>query len=66
MEGREGLGRGFSRGDDMRTSGPALRLMSDKRNVLRGVPWSHPSRGITGDLGPSHNLNLLGVGALAC
>ena len=48
-----GLNRGLPKAADMVASGPApLRGLADEhtRNSLR-VPWSLPSRGITGDLG---------------
>lgn len=53
------LHRGFPRGDGMETSSPTLRLKKRKQK-RESVPWSCPSRGITGNLGPSpqtHDVN---------
>jgi len=47
--------RGLSRTADTRASGPVLFKTPDeakaetRKTIL--VPWSHPCRGITGDLG---------------
>ena len=47
----DGLERGSPRAADMGTSGPATAPDEAQAETPSGVAWSHPSRGITGDLG---------------
>ena len=45
--------RWFLRGDDTGTSGPAFLRLTRRKPKRESVPWSDPSRGINGCLGPS-------------
>lgn len=55
----ESSNRGLSGAVDMRASSPGLRLMSESETPS-GVPWSPPTRGITGDLDGPRLVDLSG------